>query len=149
MTNPNQERIIRFLKQQQVLTLATSSHNEPHCCNCFYVFLEKHNLLVFKSEEKTIHTQQALTNKKVAGTIYLAGDGISKVKGVQFTGIFSQIENELLSEAKKTFYKRFPFGGIKTSPFWGIKIHYVKMTDNTLGFGKKLEWQIDNNPHHA
>jgi len=149
MTNSNQARIINFLKEQQVLTLATSENNEPHCCNCFYVFLEDYNLLVFKSEEKTIHTQQAITNKKVAGTIHLSGDGISKVKGVQFTGTFSSLNDKILAEAKKTFYKRFPFGGIKTSPFWGIKIHYVKMTDNTLGFGKKLEWQIDSDDHNA
>jgi uncharacterized protein YhbP (UPF0306 family) len=26
------------------------------------------------------------------------------------------------------------------APVWRLKLNYIKMTDNTLGFGKKLLW---------
>jgi len=26
------------------------------------------------------------------------------------------------------------------APVWGLKLNHIKMTDNALGFGKKLLW---------
>jgi uncharacterized protein YhbP (UPF0306 family) len=45
-------------------------------------------------------------------------------------------------EAARTAYLlRFPFALAAKLDLWILEIDYVKMTDNRLGFGKKLEWR--------
>ena len=41
------KRIIDFIKAHHLLTLATSKDNTPYCANCFYVYDEKKNWLIF------------------------------------------------------------------------------------------------------
>jgi len=38
------------------------------------------------------------------------------------------------------YYQKFPFAETMPAPIWGIKLDWVKVTDNTLGFGTKLIW---------
>ena len=43
-------------------------------------------------------------------------------------------------EARKTYIRRFPFAALAELTLWVVEISYMKFTDNTLGFGKKLIW---------
>ena len=134
-------RIIKFLKKHHVLTIATSNGSEPWCASCFYVYLEKENALVFTSDLKTRHAREFLANPEVAGNIYLETKIIGKIRGVQFRGTISEPEGEMAGIARNAYIKRFPVAMLMDTHLWVVKLSLLKMTDNRLGFGKKLIWE--------
>ena len=136
-------RIIRFFRKHHVLTIATVVENEPWCANCFYVYLEKENSLVFTSGPDTRHGQEFLKNHLVAGSVVLETMIIGKIRGIQFQGIISEPEGDLLSVSKTAYLKRFPIAALMDTRLWIVRLTYIKMTDNRLGFGKKLIWAHD------
>lgn len=135
------ERIVAFLRQNTNLTIATCENNVPYCANCFYAYNERKNFLVFKSDNQTKHIRQAIGNNRVAGSITPDKIEATKIRGVQFQGFFSEPRNELLESLKKTYYLRYPFALAFPGSIWAIELTQIKMTDNTLGFGKKIEWK--------
>ena len=136
-------RIIRFFRKHHVLTIATSVGNEPWCANCFYVYLEEENALVFTTDSTTRHGREFLENSLVAGSVVLETMVIGKIRGIQFQGKVSEPEGELLSKAKSAYLKRFPVAVLMDTRLWVVRLSYIKMTDNRLGFGKKLIWTHD------
>ena len=135
------EKILKYIKKNKVLTMATSVDNSPYCAICFYVFEEQTNTLIFLSDATTKHITDALTNKKVAGTITTEVVTVAKIQGIQFTGEFVNPIKEQEAHFYDKYYSKFPFAKAKPSPIWGIELCSIKMTDNTLGFGKKLLWE--------
>ena len=133
--------ISTFIKSQTALTIATCIDNVPFCATCFYAFSEKYNSLVFKSSRDTQHIKEALQNKFVAGTITPDKSEIGKIKGIQFSGVFIEPTGDQLDEAKKGYYKKYPFAIAFKGELWLINLTFIKYTDNTLGFGKKLKWE--------
>jgi uncharacterized protein YhbP (UPF0306 family) len=133
-------RIIRFFKRHHVLTLATSVNNEPWCANCFYVYMKNENALVFTTDTNTRHGQEFLKNNNVAGSVVLETRIIGKIRGIQFQGIVSEPEGKLLEEASDAYMKRFPVAILMETHLWIVHLTHIKMTDNRLGFGKKLIW---------
>ncbi len=131
-----EKSIITFLKKHHLLTLATSSDNIAYCASCFYALDEQKALLIIASEHKTRHMQEALKNHHVAGTIALETAIIGKIQGVQFIGTL----RHSTQEESALYTKRFPYAIAMNPTLWTIEITYLKFTDNTLGFGKKLEF---------
>ena len=132
--------ITAFLKKHHLLTLATCKDNLPYCASCFYTFIQESVTCVIATDEKTRHGYEALKNAHVAGTVALETKLIGKIQGVQFTGIF----REAKEVEKKVYFKRFPYALAMQPILWSIDIKYLKFTDNTLGFGKKLEFIASN-----
>jgi uncharacterized protein YhbP (UPF0306 family) len=137
------DRIIRFLRKHHVLTIATTVNNEPWCANCFYVYLEKENLLVFTTGEETRHGKEFLLNPVVAGSVVLETMIVGKIRGIQFRGVVSEPEGELQQKAKNGYLRRFPVAALMNTRLWVVKLTDIKMTDNRMGFGKKLIWHED------
>lgn len=135
-----EKKIVEFLANNKVLTMATSIDDIPYCANCFYVFDEKNRVLIFLSDDSTRHIGEAIKNKHVAGTINTEVTTVAKIQGVQFTGEFIIPTKEEGKQFYAIYYDKFPFARAKPSMVWGIQLLTVKMTDNTLGFGKKLMW---------
>lgn len=135
--------IIKFFLKHHVLTIATTVDNEPWCANCFYVYLEEENSLVFTTGGDTRHGKEFEKNPLVAGSVVLETIVIGKIRGIQFQGIVSEPDGELLSVAKSGYIKRFPVAVLMETRFWVVKLTYIKMTDNRFGFGKKLIWTKD------
>jgi hypothetical protein len=135
------KRIVDFINEHHVLTLATSFDEEPYCANCFYVYMEEENSLVFTSDYDTKHIQQASHNIYVAGSIVLETNVIGKIQGVQFQGIISEPSAELHEKARKAYLKRFPIAMLMKTTLWVVDLTFLKFTDNRLGFGKKLKWE--------
>jgi uncharacterized protein YhbP (UPF0306 family) len=133
-------RIVKFFQKQHVLTIATTVNNEPWCANCFYVYMEEENSLVFTTGGDTRHGKEFGINTLVAGTVVLETMVIGKIRGIQFQGIVSEPEGDLLSKAKRAYLLRFPVAALMDTRLWVVKLNYIKMTDNRLGFGKKLIW---------
>ena len=133
--------IIKFFRKHHVLTIATTIGNEPWCANCFYVYLEEENSLVFTTGNDTRHGKEFAQNPVVAGSVVLEAMVIGKIRGIQFQGTICEPEGEILSKAKWAYLKRFPPAALMDTHLWIVKLTYIKMTDNRLGFGKKLIWQ--------
>lgn len=136
-----EKKIINYILEQKVLTIATCKENQPYCANCFYVFDEENKCLIFLSDESTRHISEATANDKVAGTIDKPVTTVAKIQGLQFTGIFITPDETQKEDFYKMYYDKFPFAKAKPSPIWAIELATLKMTDNTLGFGKKLKWE--------
>ncbi len=138
------KKIQSFIESQKNMTFCTANDNKPYCASCFYAFVNEGNFIAFKSDKKTTHIANALINANVAGTIIPNLDKIGTIKGIQFTGKFIIPKDDLLDLAKKKYYSKYPFGRAVGGDLWVIELLTIKMTDNTLGFGKKLSWKNNN-----
>jgi uncharacterized protein len=135
------KRIIEFIKRHHLLTLATSKDNTPYCCNVFYVYDEKNNSLIFSSEIKTKHAIDFIENPNVAASISLETKDIEKIQGVQLLGKIIEPKGEEINNATKRYLKEFPYAEKMKLYLWKMKLTFIKMTHNKLGFGKKIIWQ--------
>ena len=136
MTGPD-SKIVKFIKRHHVMTLATTNCDMPYCCNLFYTYDEESSALIFTSDNTTKHTQMFRQNPQVACSIVLETRIVGKVQGLQATG---QIKPALPGD-KSLYIKRFPYALVADLTLWRMELDFLKLTDNTLGFGKKLIWQ--------
>ena len=131
------KRIVDFIKRHHVLTLATvSGKGEPYCAACFYAYDKVRNRLIFTSDDSTRHAQQMLANANVAVGITLETRIVGRVQGVQICGLTERGDDT----DRKLYIKRFPYAAMAPLNLWAVMPTFIKLTDNTLGFGKKLIW---------
>jgi len=135
------KRIVKFFKKHHVLSIATSVENEPWCANCFYVYLEEENALVFTTDPDTRHGKEFLVNRLVAGSVVLETMIIGKIRGIQFQGMVAEPEGDLADKGRAAYLKSFPVAMLMDTHLWIVRLTSIKMTDNRLGFGKKLVWR--------
>ena len=134
------DRIVDFLSNNHLLSLATSKENLPHCCNCYYVFDQTQQVLIFSSDPKTSHANHFLDNPNVSATISKDNIDYKKIQGIQLKGIVHLIEKDL-ARYNEMYFNQFPFAKNMPLYLWCLEIISVKMTDNNLGFGNKINWQ--------
>jgi uncharacterized protein YhbP (UPF0306 family) len=80
-------------------------------------------------------------NDRVSCTIALETRIVGKIRGIQFTAVIRPLEGEELRRARRAYLRRFPVARLMPDlHLWAIDPNYIKMTDNRLGFGKKLTW---------
>ena len=141
---PVDERILEFISEHHVLTLAVTGKEGPWCASCFYVYLPEKNLFAFTSDPDTKHISEVVEGKnfRVAGAIALETRITGKIRGVQFAGPMKELQGADLKQTKAAYLKRFPVARLARLHLWGVEPDIIKMTDNRLGFGKKLIWQI-------
>ena len=132
------EKITAFIEQHHVLSLATSFNNMPSVCSAFYVYDAQSHSFVIASSEETLHIQQVKVNENVAGNILLETKEIGKIQGLQFFAKMQALEDERL---KKCYFKRFPYALALLPKLWQIEVNSFKLTDNRLGFGKKIIYE--------
>lgn len=142
MENVIDKKILSLIYEHHIFTLAVTRGNQPWCSTCFYIYNEEKNLFIFTSEENTRHIRDAVEtgNFLTAGAIALETKMIGKLRGIQFSGTMFKLEGSDLKSAKKAYHKKFPIARFSTLYLWGIMPDIIKMTDNRLGFGKKLIW---------
>jgi len=132
------DKISTFIHKHHVLTLGTSNGQELSTCSLFYAYHPQTKSFIVASSDETTHIQHIKVNNIVAGNILLETSIIGKIQGVQFRGQFIELDDKSLS---KIYFKTFPQALLMKPKLWQIKVNYFKMTDNTLGFGKKIIWQ--------
>ena len=134
----NLKKVISFLEKHHVMSLATNGEEGLSVCNLFYAFDEKTVSFVIASSDKTLHVQNILKDNSIAGSVVLETKEVGKIQGLQFKGSFESLKDKTL---KKLYFKTFPYALALNPMLWQIKIQYFKMTDNRLGFGKKIIWR--------
>ena len=132
------KKIVEFIAQHHVMSLATTYQDELSVCSLFYAYSEEKNIFVLASSDDTTHIKHINYNPRVAGNILLETKSVGKIQGLQFRGVFKELEDK---ELKKLYFKAFPYALALNPKLWTIEINYFKMTDNRLGFGKKIIWQ--------
>tara|TARA_B100000700_G_scaffold316069_1_gene405003 strand:- start:823 stop:1239 length:417 start_codon:yes stop_codon:yes gene_type:complete len=135
------KRIVKFIQEHYLLTLATSNENLAYCCSVYYVYNKKENSLIFSSEISTKHVQDFIKNPNVAGSIALETKLVENIQGVQLLGVISELKEEELDAAKKIYVKAFPYAKNLRTHLWEMKLNFIKMTHNQLVFGTKLIWE--------
>ena len=134
------EKIIKFIKRHHVLTLATTNAaGEPYCAACFYAYDAERNLLIFTSSTETRHGSEMSGRARVACAITLETRVVGRVQGIQICGTARKGD----AQATRSYIKRFPYTAAAQLEIWMVEPDYMKLTDNTLGFGKKLIWNRD------
>lgn len=133
------ERITRFIAKHNVLTLATVGEvGEPWVANCFYAYDRKRNLFIFTSDSATRHGAEMAHNPRVALSVVRETRIVGCVQGAQIVGNARPADDE----AHHTYIKRFPYAVVAPLTLWIVEPTLIKFTDNTLGFGKKLIWEV-------
>ncbi len=134
------EKIARFLAKHHLLSLATSADNVPQSASLFYAYDVQNVLFIVASDTKTEHIQNVMLNEKVSGTVALETDEVGKIEGIQFKAKMRMMTDQ----EGALYFKVFPFAKVMKPQLWAIELEQIKLTDNRLGFGKKLYWQREN-----
>jgi uncharacterized protein len=140
------ERMVAFIKEHHVMTLATTGvEQHPWCASCFYVYLPDSNRFVFTTDDETRHGREMHLNPTVAACIALQTHITGKIRGVQITGQAGKVTGKEYFRASLAFLRRFPIAALKKTTLWYLEPDHIKMTDNRLGFGVKLLWDKPGN----
>ena len=134
-------RITDFIARHHVLTLSTVADGMPHCCNLFYAYDPQRNLFAVTSSDETLHARQARQNPRIAASVVLETRVVGKVQGLQIRGTMMPAEAETLPSVRKVYLGRFPYAAAVKLELWTIRPDFMKLTDNRLGFGKKIVWE--------
>lgn len=133
-------KIVTFIKKHHVLTLATAVDGQPWCSNMFYAYYPERNLFIFTSDGHTRHVREAAQNPLVGASIVLESKVIGRLQGIQIEGTLRAVtDNE--PELRNAYLKRFPYAAVAELHLYVLEPSLMKLTDNTLGFGKKIIWQ--------
>ncbi|MBC7890367.1 MAG: pyridoxamine 5'-phosphate oxidase family protein [Ferruginibacter sp.] len=134
--------ITRFLQKQTCATICcVDEQAKPWCFSCFYALKLEEGLLYFKSSEDSRHAALMKINPVIAGAILPDKLNALLVKGVQFEGVALDADHPLAEQASVNYHKKHPMGLAIPGEIWTIQISHIKMTDSTLGFGKKITWK--------
>lgn len=134
------KRFVSFIQKHHVLTVATvNSLGEPYTANCFYAYDKRRNRFIFTSDTTTRHGREIEADARVALSIVLETRVVGRVQGLQVVGRAMRGDDE----AKSVYIKRFPYAAVAPLSLWMVEPTMLKLTDNTLGFGKKLLWQSE------
>jgi hypothetical protein len=130
------EKIGKFIAKHHLLSLATFGES-LWCCSAFYAFDADEAVFIIASDEQTAHIQNTKMNRRVAGIIAQETKIVGKIQGIQFAGEIRLGEND---DERALYIRKFPYALAMNPMLWKIELETIKMTDNTLGFGKKLIW---------
>ncbi|SUW62117.1 Uncharacterized protein conserved in bacteria [Buttiauxella agrestis] len=136
--------ISRWLNKQHVLTYCAGGHSDLWCANAFYLYDAQRVAFYLLSESHTRHGELIGKQARVAGTVNGQPKTVALIRGVQFRGEITLIEETEAANIRNLYCKRFPVARVMSAPVWEIRLDELKMTDNTLGFGKKLHWLRDD-----
>lgn len=158
----NLEQLRAFLAAHNTMTVATvGPQGEPQAAAVFYAADEQLNLY-FLSSPSSRHSQNLLRDARVAATIHADGQAWKEIRGLQIEGIVQQVEGPLmLAQAVRTYGGRFDFlrgllgdaaegpaalrGPVASSRFYVLRPAWIRLIDNSQGFGHKEEFTFDGN----
>jgi uncharacterized protein len=136
------EKIISFIKKQTCAGICcVDETGSPYSFSCFYAFNSERELIYFKSSSAAKHSSIIAGNPCVAGTIQPDKLSVLVVKGIQFEGKILPEDHTFCKNASAEYHKKFPMALAIPGELWVIELSHIKMTDSTLGFGKKISWK--------
>lgn len=140
MTAAFTHEIDHFIVRHHVMSLAVSSTETLWAASVFYSFDASRRRLLYFTSPNTAHGRMTLANPSVAATIAEQEREIARIQGVQIRGRSTMLHGADALRARALFLAGFSALGVLTTPIWALVPDYVKMVDNTRGFGHKDEW---------
>ena len=135
------ETIMRFLQKQHCATICCiDEQGKPYCFTCFYAFNSEKGLLYFKSSAASHHSILLKINPCIAGTVLPDKLSLVLVKGVQLDGVVLDKKHPFSELSSPIYYKKHPLAFAITGEIYTIQVSHIKMTDSSMGFGKKITW---------
>jgi len=133
------EKIALFISKHHVMSLATAYCESISVCSLFYIHDTESFSFVVASSEDTLHVKHVIQNSAVAGNILLETDTVGKIEGLQFQGTMTPLKDKYL---QKLYFKSYPYALAMMPKLWQIRVSSYKLTDNRLGFGKKIIYLV-------
>jgi uncharacterized protein YhbP (UPF0306 family) len=142
------ERLLAYLREHRVATLAVTDSAGVHATAVFYAVNDDLHLF-FVTDPTSRHGQALLATGTVAGTVQDDRQEWHAVTGIQFHGAVRQLDGDDRHRGWELYTARFPFlltgnvvltGALAKSALWRIEPTWLRLIDNRLGFGHKEEW---------
>jgi uncharacterized protein YhbP (UPF0306 family) len=150
------DKIGGFVRRHHVMTVATvgagnradgadgesagGANSGAWVAHVFYAWLAGEGLFVFTTDTATRHGAEMAANSRVAAGVALETRTVGRVQGLQVEGRVRRAEGAELKSARAAYLRRFPYAVVAPLSLWLLEPTLMKLTDNTLGFGKKLIW---------
>jgi hypothetical protein len=150
------ERIKKFLADHTTLALATvAKDGRPYATALFYAETDDLSL-IFISEQKTRHSQNIAYNNQVAVTVYADGQLWASIRGLQIEGRCVPLAGQAAKMAQNIYLQKFSFiqqnaplrSMLNNVTFYQIVPAWVRLIDNSLGFGHKEEIWLPLRPEN-
>jgi len=148
--NRIRERLLAFLREHQVLTLAVVvDDGSPYAAALFYAVDEDMRFYVV-TDPATRHGRAMLADGRVAGAIQPDRQQWHEITGIQFRGRCGQLTGAERARAWEIYTARFPFllqgnaaltAELAKTAMWCIEPEWMRLIDNRFGFGHKEEWK--------
>lgn len=156
-------RVDDLLQGHTTLTLATWTPEGPQAAPLFFAHswldqgVDEDRLLVyFISNPESDHAQALVQQPAVAAAIYQDGQDWQMIRGLQLEGMARVVRNETERQQALTAYGiKYPFvapglmqrdggplelaGPLAQSRFFVIEVDWIRLIDNTRGFGYREE----------
>lgn len=142
------ERILAFLANHHVLSLATVGEDGPRATNLFYACDDL--ALVWVSADDARHSRDVDTDPRVAVTIAPDCEDFTVIRGLQINGTAHRvIDPAERSRLRRLIERRYPFlQRLDDAPaklreaYAGVSVYRLEpsrivLIDNTKGFGHK------------
>lgn len=130
-------KILKFILEHHVLSMATLGENRLSSCSLFYLFVEDENCFVFASDEATEHIKNIRQDPHVSASISNETTEVKAIKGLQIRGIVS----EAPAGYEELYFTEYPYAReVKNKRIWKLSVTGLKYTDNSVGFGHKEVW---------
>lgn len=138
------EKIIAFLEATTCASISCLDENGAiYSFNSFISFDKNSQSCYFKSSSNsTTHGKLLKENPQVSGTILPDTLEVNAIKGIQFKGAVKMNSIFDVSQAMH-YHTKYPMAMAVPGDMWTLQFHWIKYTDNTLGFGTKIEWEKD------
>lgn len=146
---------MRFLQEHWVLALATLAPDDhlPYATPLFYAVAGlpacAAPILVFASRADTSHGRALGEGPAaVAAAVYLETEAVGEVRGAQLRGdvvVCTRLRAEQQASLRAAYLERHPVAAAHLGErdlLYALALTWAKLTDNRLGFGKKLTWSF-------
>lgn len=130
-----------FLNRHTVLSLAVAADGEVWAASVFYCVDADRCRLLYYTNDNTAHARLALRSDAVAATIAAQQRRVESISGLQLRGRTTRLACAEADRAREIFAERFPEIAVADAPIWELTPDYLKLVDNSRGFGHKQEWR--------
>lgn len=145
-------RINAYLASLTTLALATVDETGAPCAAAVYYAHDEHLNLYFLSARSTVHGRNLLAQPKVAGTVYAEHQEWKFLRGIQLKGVAVPVGLPAFHSAAALYNSKYSFISLVTkgvpvelfkamaaTTIWKLTPSWIRMTDNSKGFGFKEE----------
>lgn len=140
-----------FLGRHNVLTLAYQDDQGVGACAVWFAVDEQLHLH-FLSSPTTRHGRALAAGAQVAFTVHKDEQNWRSIQGIQGVGLCARTPAHSIDTAWQVYTRRFPFvarqfpdlqAALESAALWRIVPAWIRLIDNTKGFGHKEELSFD------